>query len=40
MLVADEQMRNIFVWLAEGWDRKDGPCYFLIIPYFIIGLAV
>lgn len=40
MLVANEQMRNIFVWLAGGLGQKGWPLLLLIIPYFIIGLAV
>lgn len=40
MLLAGEQMRNIFFWLAGGLGQKGWPLLALIIPYFIIGLAV
>lgn len=40
MLFAGEQMRNIFFWLAGGLGQKGWSLLGLIIPYFIIGLAV
>ncbi|NLA26590.1 MAG: iron chelate uptake ABC transporter family permease subunit [Firmicutes bacterium] len=40
MLFAGEQMRNIFFWLAGGLGQKGWPFLALIIPYFVIGLAV
>ncbi|MGB4682590.1 MAG: iron chelate uptake ABC transporter family permease subunit [Firmicutes bacterium] len=40
MLLAREQMRNIFFWLAGGLGQKGWPLLLLIIPYFAAGLAV
>lgn len=40
MLLAGEQMRNIFFWLAGGLGQRGWPYLALLIPYFVIGLAV
>lgn len=40
MLFAGEQMRNIFFWLAGGLGQKGWSMFTLIIPYFVVGLAL
>jgi iron complex transport system permease protein len=40
MLLAGEQMRNIFFWLAGGLGQRGWGYLALITPYFIVGLLV
>ncbi|HHX87414.1 MAG TPA: iron ABC transporter permease [Firmicutes bacterium] len=40
MIFAGQQLRSIYFWLAGGLGMKGWPYVALIIPYFIVGMAV